>query len=344
MTGTGAAFVGALLLALALTPLAGRLAFRLGVLDRPDRKLKTHARVTPYLGGVAIFASTVIAVLAVKLAVGEGPWLDRARGVVGMLAGATVVFALGLLDDFRPLRPRPKLLVQALAALVPISLGVHIKFIENPWGAVPLTLIWLVGVTNAFNLLDIMDGLCAGIAAVAALWFWAISAQNGRFNDAVTAAALAGAAIGFLRYNRNPARIFMGDAGSLFIGYLLASVAIGQGYSMNTELGVVAPLLILGVPIFETLFVMAVRRQQGKPVMQGSPDHIPLRLVKLGWTRPGAVQLLWGAGAVLGGLAYAVTQVNWERALLITGAVAFAAMIAAIRLAAVRMDAPQRPT
>lgn len=343
MTITFAAFAGALALSLLLTPAAGRLAFRFGVLDRPDRKLKTHGRVTPYLGGLAIFVATVAAVVGVKLAAGEGPWAGRIRGVVGMLAGATVVFALGLRDDVKPLRPHPKLAVQALAALIPIGLGVHIKFIENPWGAVPLTLLWLVGVTNAFNLLDIMDGLCAGLAVVAAGWFWVISAQNGRFNDAVTAAALAGAALGFLRYNRPPARIFMGDAGSLFIGYLLASMAIGQGYSLNTNLGVVAPLLILGVPIFETMFVMTIRWMQGKPAMQGSPDHVPLRLVRLGWTRPGATRLLWAAGAVLGGAAYAVTQVNWERALLITGAAAFVALIAAIRLAAVRMDPAARP-
>jgi UDP-GlcNAc:undecaprenyl-phosphate GlcNAc-1-phosphate transferase len=258
--------------------------------------------------------------------------------VVGMLAGATMVFGLGLWDDVRPLGPGSKLVFQSLAAMVPISLGVHIKFIENPWGAIPLSLLWLVGVTNAFNLLDIMDGLCAGVALVAASWFWLISGINGRFNDALTSAALAGSVLGFLWYNRPPARVFMGDAGSLFIGFLMASLAIGQGYSMKTEIGVIAPVLILGFPVFETLFVMTVRWQQGKHPLRGSPDHIPLRLLKMGFTR-GAVLLMVGlVCAGLGAVAFAMINMNWERAI-VTGMVLGAvAMMAAVRLASVDMS------
>ncbi|MEK7477305.1 MAG: MraY family glycosyltransferase [Candidatus Coatesbacteria bacterium] len=342
MAPTFIAFASALVLALALTPLARRIAFRTGVIDRPDRGLKRHRAPVPYLGGVAIFLAVIVTVVAVKLADGEGPLALRIRGVVGLLAGAGIVFLLGLWDDVSPLRPKVKLAIQAVAALVPISLGVHIKFVDNPWVAMPLTLVWMVGITNAFNLLDIMDGLAAGVACVASLWFWVISAQHGRFNDALTAAALAGATLGFLNYNRAPARIFMGDAGALFLGFLLSAVAIGQGYSMNTNLGVIAPLLVLGVPIFETLFVMAVRRQQGKPVMMGSPDHVPLRLVKIGYTRERAVVVLWVVGALLGALAWFVVQANWERALLVSGVVVMAAMSAAVRLASVRMEETRR--
>jgi len=339
---TFAAFGLALLLALVLTPIARRIAFRTGIIDRPDLKLKRHRAPVPYLGGAAIFASVLAAVVATKLWAGEGELLLRVRGVVGLLTGAGIVFLLGLWDDVSPLKPRVKLAVQAIAALVPISLGVHIKFIDNPWVAVPLTLVWMVGITNAFNLLDIMDGLAAGTACVAAGWFWLISAQHGRFNDALTAAALAGATLGFLRYNRPPARIFMGDAGSLFLGFLLSAVAIGQGYSMNTNLGVIAPLLILGVPLFETTFVMAIRRQQGKPVMLGSPDHVALRLVKMGNSRERTVAIMCGAGVLLGALAWYVVQANWERALLVCGVAAVAAMLAAVRLASVRMEETRR--
>ena len=333
-----AAFLVALVAALVLTPVARRAAFALDVLDRPDRRLKRHREPVPYLGGAAIFLAVVSSVVAVKVAVGTGDWPGRMHGVVGLLAGSSVVCLLGLWDDFDPLTPRLKLLVQAAAAAIPIGLGVHIKFIENPWGAVPLTLLWLVGVTNALNLLDIKDGLCAGIAAIAAGWFWLISAQHGRMNDAIVAAAVAGAALGFLKYNRAPARIFMGDTGSLFLGFVLASVAIGQGYSQTTNLAVLAPVLILGVPVFETLFVMAVRRQQGKPMLQGSPDHIPIRLERMGYPMPRAVAILWAAGAGLGGVAYAVVQLNWERALLVCGAVGVLGMLAAIRLASVRVE------
>ncbi|MEK7766909.1 MAG: MraY family glycosyltransferase, partial [bacterium] len=199
------AFLASAGLALLLVPLARRAAFSLGIIDRPDHRLKRHAEAVPYLGGAAIFAACILTVLAAKLIMAGSP-----RGVVGMVAGATVVFLLGLADDFRPLSPGVKLAVQAAAACLPIAFGVHIKFIENPQGYVPLTILWLVGITNAFNLLDIMDGLAATVALAASLWFWLISWENGRLNDALTAAALAGSVLGFLRYNRPPARIFMG--------------------------------------------------------------------------------------------------------------------------------------
>lgn len=332
MTSTVAVFAASLLLALAFTPLAMRAATSLGIVDRPDRKLKRHARTVPYLGGAAIFAATASCVVVVKLLVDGTP-----RGVVGMLAGATMVFLLGLWDDIRPLKPKTKLLFQVLAAAVPVYFSVHLKFIDNRMVAIPLTILWIVGVTNAFNLLDIMDGLAGGVALTACLWFWLISALNGRYNDALTAAALAGACLGFLRYNRPPARVFMGDAGALFIGFSMACVAIGQGYSMNSNIGVMAPVLILGIPLFETFFVMAIRRQQGKPMMVGSPDHVPLRLVKMGYSRSAAVLMLCVAGAILGALAFLVTRVNWERALLVSCAAGIAAFLAAIRLAQVDM-------
>ena len=308
------------------------------VLDRPDRRLKRHKAPVPYLGGVAIFLGSVGAVVAMKLWLGEGPWLDRLRGAGGILAGSTCVFLVGLRDDFRPMRPRTKLLWQAAATAIPIAFGVHIRFIDRPEAAWLLTLLWLVGVTNALNLTDIKDGLCAGLSAIAAAWFWLISSQHGRLNDALMAAAICGACLGLLRLNRAPARIYMGDAGSLFLGFALGSVALGLGVSRQTNLGVVAPLLILGVPLFETFFVMAVRWMQGKPVMQGSPDHIPIRMERMGWSTRAAVAWLWAAGAGLGAAAWLVVQLTWERALLVAGAVGAAALLAAIRLASVRVD------
>lgn len=332
MTVTLWAFLASLVLAALLTPVAMRVARRLGILDRPDRKLKRHRAPVPYLGGAAIFVACVAAVIGTKLATTGSP-----RGVIGMLAGAAVVFVVGLYDDVRPLRPRSKLAFQVAAALIPVALGVHIKFIANPWVAIPLTVLWIVGITNAFNLLDIMDGLCAGVAVIAAAVFWVISEQNGRANDAIAAAGLAGGVLAFLWYNRPPARIFMGDAGSMFIGFLLATVAIGEGYSKNTNLGVISPLLILSVPIFETLFVMAVRWQQGKPVLQGSPDHVALRMLKLGYGRAKVLGVLCGTGALGGALAYAVIHMNWERAVLVSVVVVIAALMSAIKLAAVDM-------
>lgn len=333
MTVAISAFITSLLAATVLTPVAMIVARHFGILDHPNTRLKKHREPIPYLGGAALFLACAGAVLVVKLAHAGTP-----RGVVGVMAGATVVFLVGLLDDIRPMKPMKKLLLQMFAASIPIYFGVHIKFIENPWGNIPLTMLWLVGVTNAFNLLDVMDGLSSGIAGIAALCFWAISAQTGRLNDAIMAASIAGACGGFLFYNRPPARIFMGDAGSLFLGFALAAVAIGEGYSLKTELGVMAPLMILGIPIFETLFLIAIRWQAGKPVMHGSPDHIALRLRKMGCSVEATLARLWGAGLLLGLLALWMIQMNWERALLVAVAVVFAGFLSAVRLASVKME------
>ena len=308
-------------------------ARQFGILDHPNTRLKKHRKPIPYLGGVALFLAFAGAVLAVKLLHAGTP-----RGIVGVMAGATLVFLVGLMDDIRPMKPLTKLLLQIVAASIPIYFGVHIKFIDNPWGHIPLTILWLVGITNAFNLLDVMDGLSSGVAAIAALCFWAVSAQTGRLNDAIMAAAIAGACGGFLFYNRPPARIFMGDAGSLFLGFALAAVAIGEGYSLKTELGVMAPLMILGVPIFETLFLMAIRWQAGKPIMHGSPDHIALRLRKMGFSTGQCLAWLWGAGFILAVLALWMIRLNWERALLIAVTVVFIAFLSAVRLASVKME------
>jgi len=333
MVVTVGAFTSALILALFLTPAAMAAARHFGIMDHPNTMLKKHRAPVPYLGGVALFLACGGAILAVKLLHAGTP-----RGVVGVMAGSMIVFLVGLLDDVKPLKPWTKLALQVVAAPVPIYFGVHIKFIDNPWGHIPLTILWLVGITNAFNLLDIMDGLSAGVAAIAAACFWAVSAQTGRLNDAIMAASIVGACGGFLVYNRPPARIFMGDAGSLFLGFALAAVAIGEGYSLKTELGVMAPLMVLGIPIFETLFVMAVRWQAGKPVMHGSPDHIALRLRKMGYSVHGVLGWLWGSGLVLGCLALWMIHMNWKRALLVAVAVAFAGFLSAVRLASVKME------
>ena len=160
MLSTLSAFGGSLGLALVLTPLAIMIARAFGVLDRPDKRLKKHQRAVPYLGGSAIYVACIAAILLVKYSLTGSP-----HGVGGIVLGGTAVFLLGLWDDLKPLSPRTKLCFQILAAVIPIYFGVHIKFIENPWGAIPLTMLWIVGITNAFNLLDIMDGLSAGLAA-----------------------------------------------------------------------------------------------------------------------------------------------------------------------------------
>lgn len=320
-------------LAFLLTPAAGWLARRLNILDHPDAKLKKHGRPIPYLGGLAVYLSFILAVVGFKL------WqTGSVVGVVGVLSGASLIVVLGLLDDKYKLTPAVKFAGQAVAALLLVACHMRLQFIPNPWISMLLTIVWLVGVTNAMNLIDIMDGLCSGVAVIAGSVFLAVALQNGRYNDAYLAAGLTGAALGFLPHNFPKARIYLGDTGALLLGFVLASIAIGEGYSQVNPLAVLAPILILGVPIFDTLFIMFIRHRKGVSMFQGSPDHVALRLVKLGNTKTRTVLLLWLASLALGALALVSTHWTFGWALLAYLTAGIGALFAAERLGSFPME------
>ncbi len=327
-------FAVALLCSLLLTPVAAWLASRWGILDHPDQRLKRHAQPVPYLGGVAVYLAFMVALVTVKI------WQHgTVIGVVGMLTGASMIMALGVVDDLRALSPAVKFLGQTAAAAVLVVCNMRLQFIADPYLAAVVSVLWVVGVTNAMNLIDIMDGLSSGVAVIAAVWFYAVSAGSGRYNTVLILAALAGAALGFLPYNFPKARIYLGDAGALLLGFVLASVAMGQGYSRINTIAVLAPLLILAVPIFDTLFIMFLRHRRGVSMFRGSPDHLALRLVKLGLTRTQTVGLLWGAAAALGGAAYLSTRLPFTWALLIYVAAGVLALFVAERVGSFPMEA-----
>ena len=225
-----------------------------------------------------------------------------------------------------------KFFVQSCAAIVLVLSGIRVDFLGNPVLNIIVSVLWTVGITNAFNLLDIMDGLSSGVAFIACLVFFALGLTYGRVFSPTASLALAGACLGFLVYNRPPARIFMGDAGSLFIGFMLAALSMTESYTFHNKLAVFSPFLILGVPLFDTLFVMWMRWRQGKPVYFGSPDHFPLRLKRAGLSVKQVLAVVFMAAGLLGAAGYAVTFLFPAAALGLYALILVAALFAAIKL------------
>jgi UDP-GlcNAc:undecaprenyl-phosphate/decaprenyl-phosphate GlcNAc-1-phosphate transferase len=333
MIPSAVAALGAFLITLALTPLAGKAAFRLNILDHPDRKLKLHEKPVPYLGGLAVYLGFTAALVGVKV------WQHgMVIGVVGILAGSALITGLGLIDDKRQLSPGVKFAGQFTAAAILVACNMRLQFIQEPVTATLLSLLWVVGITNAMNLIDIMDGLSTGVAVTAAAAFFVVMAENGRYNDMYIVAALGGAALGFLPYNFPKAKIYLGDTGALLLGFVLSAVAMGGGYSRTNSLAVLAPILILGVPIFDTLFIMFLRQRRGVSMFRGSPDHLALRMVRLGLSRQQTAVILWGVSALLGAAAYLSTNLSLQGSLFLYGAAGLAALFIAERMGSFSME------
>jgi UDP-GlcNAc:undecaprenyl-phosphate GlcNAc-1-phosphate transferase len=274
-----------LLAALAVTPLAGRAAHRLGVLDHPaDASHKSHAEATPYLGGLALGAGLLVisAALIVVGAIAEGTNAE----LFNVLAGAALMAMIGLLDDLRGLSPLVRLAYEAFAAVALWQVGVGAGIFDATWADVTLTVLWVLAVTNAVNFIDNMDGLAAGVTATSALGIFAISAANGDLLVSSLALALAGASLGFLRYNFPPARIFLGDAGSLMLGFLLAALILKLDLPVAPAAPrVLATILLVAVPLFDLSLVMVARTVGHRPLWRGGRDHTSHRMVAAGSSR-----------------------------------------------------------
>ena len=342
MSQTGLLFVSfacAAAVSFMTTPLVRSVAVRFGLLDAPTSSVKTHKEPTPVFGGVAIYAGFMATMLLLRLTTNfPTGTLYNLRALV---LGGTLVFALGLVDDLK--RPegldyKPKFFVQILAAVLLILFGLRVRFVDPAYVAAAITMVWVVGVTNAFNIVDIMDGLSASQAAVAALGFLMISLPSEELYVNFASAALAGAALGFIPWNMSRSRkIFMGDCGSLLIGFLLAGISLGTRYSDVNDAGPFAPLLILFVPAFDTLFVSMLRLNQGKSPFLGSKDHFALRLEKMGFARNTVVVMAGGAAAFLSFCAFLVTQLPLRGAVAVYLLVAVLVVWVARRMALVEM-------
>ena len=294
-------FAVALLFSVIATPLARRLALTTGIVDAPSSR-KLHTEPTPLLGGAAIYAAFVVALLLFGRRA-------EVRQMIAILVGATSVSIIGVVDDARGLNPSLKLLGQLGAAAIIIVSGLRVHLF--PWEAVniALSLLWIIGITNALNLLDNMDGLTVGVAALGAAHFLLLAALNGQYLVGALSAALLGACIGFLRYNFNPASIFMGDTGALFIGFVLAAVGIKLRFTNTYVVTWMVPLVVLLLPIFDTTLVVVSRlRRRANPFTLPGKDHLSHRLVALGLTRREAVLVCWLISSSAGMVAVFLTQ------------------------------------
>ncbi|OQW39906.1 MAG: hypothetical protein A4C66_00460 [Nitrospira sp. HN-bin3] len=297
-------FLLALFLSLYGVPIARQAALKYGIVDAPDGHLKHQKEPVPYFGGLAIYLAFLMSLAFT---------FEFRQDVLGIILGATIVVMLGLIDDFGVLSPTTKLIGQLLAVFVLIKSGIRIQIAALPeWVDLVLTVFWMVGLINAFNLLDIMDGLSAGIGAICAACLLLAALLQGDQVVAFMLAALIGSLVGFLKYNWQPARIYMGDTGAMFIGLLLGAMAMIGQFPSSHPLSLLTPVFILGIPIFDTLFVMYIRYRRGLPVFLGSPDHIAIRLRHWGLSTTHIVIVSYLATAVIGAVGLTLMMVSYE--------------------------------
>ncbi len=325
-------FAGALLIAFSATPVARLIAPKLGVMDHPNSR-KVHAHPMPLLGGAAIVLASITTLLIFQ---------DRFefQQLISILFGAAWVSLLGIYDDRWGLRPILKLGGQVIAAVILIISGVKVTAFPFEWLNIVVTLVWVVGLTNALNLLDNMDGLSGGVSAVCAAFFLIEAALSRQTYVGALSAAVLGAALGFLIYNFNPASIFMGDTGSLFLGFVLAAIGIKLRFPANVPFVTwMVPVLTLGMPIFDTTLVFISRLRRGQnPLTTPGKDHTSHRLVALGFTTREAVMIHYLISGVFGLAALLVTQASVAEGYLISGVTGLAGLYGIWRLEFTKND------
>lgn len=337
MTTYLAAFLLSAVVSLILTRWVRDTALARGLVDHTTDPRKVHATAVPRLGGIAISVAFVLPLLGLVLidnGVARAFW-DAPTKVAGLFAGAAIMVALGVVDDLRGLNATQKFTFQVVAALVAWAAGFRIAEIANPFGdpidlglfALPVAVLWIVGITNAMNLIDGLDGLAGGVAFCTVLLLFIMGVNGSNLPLALIGAALGGALLGFLRYNFNPASIFMGDSGSLFLGYVLAVTGIWSSHKSATVVSMVIPMLALGVPIADTAMAVFRRFIRGRPLFSADREHIHHRLLDLGLTQRQAVMVIYAASLVLGFGALSLVYANGPQAATILGALGVGALV-----------------
>ncbi len=307
-----AMFCTALIISIAVTPFIIKFAFKIGAMDVPRDNRRVHKVPVPLIGGLAIYLAFTISVIL---------FTELNQRIVGLLIGGTFIMLSGLADDIRPLGPKTKLLLQVIGAVILICFGISIRYVTNPFDrvtgmadigifSIPATIFWIVGVTNAFNLIDGLDGLAAGIASISCITLFIVSVLNGRMGTAALTAALAGSTIGFLPYNFNPAKIFMGDTGAQFLGFILAAISIEGAIKSAAAIAITVPILALGLPIYDTLMAIIRRSLNKKPVMQGDRGHLHHKLLDMGLSQRQAVVVMYIISGLLGISAIFATELS----------------------------------
>lgn len=295
-------FILAFLIAMAFSPIAIRVAYRIGAIDIPKDGRRMHTRAMPRFGGLAIFMGTMCSMMA---------FLTFDRQIVGVMIGGTLMYILGVIDDLKNLPAKVKFMGQIAIALLMYAWGLRIDFLTNFFGegnlefaggpaAVFLTVIWIVGITNTVNLIDGLDGLAAGTSAISALCLAYVAYIFGQYLPAAAFLALAGGILGFLPFNFYPAKIFMGDGGSLFLGFMLASLSIVGLTKGAAAIAFSVPVFVLGLPIFDTAFAIFRRMVNHRPIMEADKGHLHHRLMNLGYGQRRATLMLYGVSAIVG--------------------------------------------
>ena len=326
-----AAFLLTGVLSFVLTPYVKRLAHRIGAIDVPKDARRMHKKPIPRLGGLAIY----LAFVAVSLIFGEKNIQNFT-----ILLGSAIIVVLGIFDDRNALGAKFKFGVQIIAASLPVVFGnLRIELITNPnlfsdhlymefgYLSIPITIIWIVAITNAVNLIDGLDGLAVGVSAIACMTMLAVSLLIGETGIAIILAILVGACVGFMPYNLNPASIFMGDTGSTFLGFMLATLSIQGMFKVYAIISFAVPFLILGLPIFDTAFAILRRLLEGRSPMSPDRGHVHHRLIDMGFNQKQAVAILYIISAVLGLLAVVLTTSGELRALMMVLAVIIALVV-----------------
>ena len=333
VVGTAAAaLLAAAVVALISTPVVKSLAFKVGAVDVPKDNRRMHKHPIPRMGGLAIFLGFLLSVLV---------FLPLTTQLRGMLMGGVIIVILGIFDDIYALPAKPKFLVQIVAALMAVLAGNRIFILSNPnvfssepywelgWLSIPISVLWIVGITNAVNLIDGLDGLACGVSTISSMTLLVIALIVSEPDVAVLMAALSGACIGFLPYNLNPAKIFMGDTGSTFLGFILATVSIQGLFKFHMIISFAVPFLMLALPIFDTCFAILRRVSKGQSPMAPDRGHIHHRLIDMGFSQKQAVATLYIISAILGLSAVVLTTSGTEKAMLFLLALCLAGGMAA---------------
>ncbi|WP_302359704.1 glycosyltransferase family 4 protein [uncultured Megasphaera sp.] len=331
-------FIIALVVSYLLTPGVKKVAIKVGAVDRPNAR-KVHTHVIPRLGGLAIYIGFMAAVLFC---------VPLHHELIGMLLGCTAIVAIGIWDDICNIPARVKLVGQIAAACIPVAFGIQIEWLTNPFGdilvlpeviAIPVTIFWIIGFTNTVNLIDGLDGLAAGVAFIASISMFLLAVNLNQFLLALIIVSMAGAALGFLQYNFNPAKIFMGDTGSMLLGYTLAVSAVLGLVKTAATVALVVPIIALGLPILDTTFAIIRRRMSGVPIFQPDKGHLHHRLLALGMTQKQAVLIMYFVSMMLGIVALFVANVSYQ-----TGIVTVLVVLAVIIYSAKRIGILRKST
>lgn len=342
------AFILSMFCGAVLTPIVRKFALRFGLLDHALSSRKIHGAPIPRVGGIAIviaFYAPLVGLTLFQTGIGD-LFLGQREHVLGLFAGGLAIALLGLYDDMRGTKARLKFLVQFGVAGLLYYWGFRVEFVANPFGSpialgwisLPFTLLWIVGVINAMNLIDGLDGLAGGVALVAVIITFVISVQRGEPLMMLFTSALAGSILGFLFYNFNPASIFMGDTGSMFLGFVLATTAIQTNQKASTAVAVLIPGVALGLPLLDTLLALTRRAVRGRPLFQADREHIHHRLIALGLSHRQAVLVLYALCVLLGAAALTLTYTNSAQSALLLTVMALVAFFFLRSLGYVRFD------